>query len=255
MARFSREDEDDDDDRPRRGKKKPRDREGNEEDEFEERVPRSKRRPLASDSDDTPAKSSRRRPSTEEDDSDEEAPKKKKKSKKKKPPPGAAIIQYAIYASGVIGVLLVGLILYYLVTVFYVKPAATIEGIDWYKADNTLKRFDFLFPGGRPSYDLIRLRNPQTDVSVRAELWQRRYKGRMYEACYFSGEKVSAANVNGAAMGMKDAPPPDSRAVSWHSKIVLNDGARTIVMRVYGPEQIAEDDPLVVAFFENFKLN
>jgi hypothetical protein len=256
MAR-SRRDDDNDDDRPRRAKPSSRGREDEEDEERprrrppeleeddEEEAPRPKKKPqrlMAVDDDD-------------EDDSEERASKKKKKKKSKKELPGDKLITYGIWGSGAIGALVVLYLLWWILGAAFQKPDGNFEGIDWYKGQNTMKRFDLYFPGGRPTHDLITLRNPNTDVRVRAELWQRKYKGRMYEACYISGDNVSAANVAQAAQNMVNSPPPPDRgAKDWKSKIVLQDSARTIVMRVYGPEQVDENDPLVQAFFKNFQV-
>lgn len=214
------------------------------------------------DEDDDPRPRRRKaEPEPEEDDEeyedDEPAPvqkKKKKLTKKERMAAKAKTATYLLWGGGAIGGLFALGVLLFFVIKSYVPVAATMHGADWYKAKNTLNRFDILFPGGVPSHDLVTLRNPSTDVKIRAELWQRRYKGRMYEACYISGDNVTAANINGAAKAMKESPPPDQSAKAWVSETVLNDGGRTIVMRVYGPDQFDKTDPLVQAFFQNFKL-
>lgn len=219
----SRRDEEDDDPRPRRRKAEPEPEEDDEVDEDEDLAPVKKK-------------------------------KKKKLSKKERIAAKAKTATYLLWGGGAVGGLVVLGIIIYIAVSSYVPAAATMHGADWYKAKNTLNRFDFLFPGGVPSHDLVTLRNPATDVKVRAELWQRKYKGRMYEACYISGDNVTAGNINGAAQNMKSAPPTDLKAKSSVAEIVLNDGARCIVMRVYGSDQFDKDDPMVQFFFQSFKL-
>jgi hypothetical protein len=201
----------------------------------------------------------RRLASAMNDDDDERDGSARKESKSKKRAGNnrsqqTNAIKYVLWVAAAVGTVLFMALGWWTASVFFKHPDKMIDGVGWYKAPDTMLRFDMIFPGGTPTYDLIKLRNPDNNAQMRGELWQRRYQGRMYEACYMTIDNLQGA-LQAAANEMVNSRPPDAKAVGWQTKIVLNDGKRIICMRVYGPEKVESNDPMVLAFFNGLVVH
>jgi hypothetical protein len=218
---------------------------------------------------------------------------KKKKKKAKAPPPKPRtnpLLKWGLVGGGAFVLLVGGLLgLYFGFRDTTPPPDKEMAGVGWYKAEDHDLTLTAYFPGGKAKYErisfnadnLAKLAGAKEAIGMgwRIESWERTVGKRKYTAFLFTGPSVADAPPNLAEQALakrrvqigegvevkvqddvKVGAYPGKRVAIQQgggSKASLTIGAgrnRIAGVMVEGDELFDHTDPVVVAFFDNFKL-